>query len=210
MIEIIRGSNSLATIDLNAHNADWEYASQKDSKDRVSDLPGRAGKQFEGAFEIPDTEGGAIRYTQKVRALSEGLEVEYDLVTSKTMKLNGLQVSISLPTTGYAGKETLISQLGRDPAFVGLPKEYREGRSQLWTGEGAKVELGKGTDVAVTVALRAATDVLIQDLRQWQSPFFEVRFPAITDPAGRDLPAGTRFHLDITVTLAGPVRLVGP
>jgi hypothetical protein len=210
MVEIVQGSNSLATIDLNAHSAAWEYTSQKDTKDKVSVLPGGGGKRFEGAFAIPKTEGAAVQYTQNVRMLPEGFELEYDLVVSKTVKLNGLQVSISLPVTNYAGKEMLVSQLGSDPTLVGLPKEHQEGRSQLWTGEGARVEVAKGTDRAIKIAMRAVTDILVQDLRQWQSPLFEVRFPAIMDNAGRELQAGTRFHLDITVTLGAPVRLVGP
>lgn len=209
MVEVSRGKVSLGTIDLNAHGAGWEYASQKDSKAKISDLPGKAGKRAEGVFAIPDTDGGAIRYTQSVRMLPRGFRIEYDLTTEKTMRLNGLQVSISLPEAQYAGKEVLISQLGNDPTLVGLPKEHQEGRSQVWTGEGAKIEVAKDTAEAVTVTLLAVTDVLVQDLRQWESPLFEIRFPAITDPSGREVLAGARFHLDITVTFASPVQIVG-
>lgn len=210
MVEAIHGSTSLAVIDLNAHGAGWDYASQKDAKAKVSELPGKTGKRLEGSFEIPKAEGGAIRYTETVRPLSEGVHIEYDLVLTKTMKINGLQVSFSLPEAQYAGKEMLVSQLSGDPTLVGFPEEQAEGRSQVWTGSGSKVDLAKDTDESITIELRAATDVLVQDLRRWDSPFFEIRFPAITDQSGREIAAGTRFHLDLIVTFGAPVKLVGP
>lgn len=209
MVEISRAKTCLATIDLNAHGTGWAYGSQKDVEAKVSDLPGRARKRFEGTFTIPNTEDGAIRFTEDVSMLPRGFRLEYDLTTTKAMKLNGLQVSISLPVERFAGKEMLVSQLGKDPTLVGLPKEHREGNSQVWSGEGARIELAKDTDEAIVIELRAVTDVLVQDLRQWESPLFEVRFPAILEHSGREISAGTRFHLDITVTLAAPVRLVG-
>lgn len=210
MVEVGREKVSLAIIDLNAHGVGWEYASQKDTKAKVTDLPGKKGKLFSGSFEIPKSEGGAIQYTETVRTLSEGLEIEYDLTMTKTMKLNGLQLSISLPEAQYAGKEIMISQLRNDPELVGIPKEHTEGRSQIWTGAGSRIELAKGTDDAVTIELRAPTDVLVQDLRQWESPFFEIRFPALTDYSGREISAGARFHIDLIVTFAAPVRLSKP
>jgi len=210
MVEAIHGRTSLAVIDLNAHGAGWDYASQKDVKAKVIDLPGKSGKRLEGSFEIPKTEGGAIQYTETVRPLSEGIYIEYDLVVTKTMKMNGLQISFSLPEARYAGKEILVSQLSGDPTLVGFPKEHEENRSHVWTGSGSKVELAKDTDESITIELRAATDVLVQDLRRWDSPFFEIRFPAITDQAGREIVAGTRFHLDLIITFGAPVKLVGP
>lgn len=210
VVDVGREKVSLAIIDLNAHGAGWEYASQKDTEAKMTDLPGKKGKRFVGAFNVPKSEGGAIQYTETVRALSEGVQIEYDVTMTKTMKLNGLQLSISLPEAQYAGKEVMISQLRNDPELVGIPKEHTEGKSQLWTGAGSKIELAKGTDDAVTIQLRAPTDVLVQDLRQWESPFFEIRFPALTDYSGRELLAGARFHIDLIVTFAAPVKFTKP
>ncbi len=209
MVEVVRGKASLVLIDLNAHGAEWEYASQKDTKAQISKLAGRAGRRCAGAFPIPNADGATIRFTQDVEMLSQGFRIEYDLTLEKTARLNGLQVSVSLPEPPYAGKEVLVSRLGGDPTLVGLPKEHQEGKSHLWTGDGARIEIAKDTKEAVTVELRAVTDVLLQDLRQWQSPFFEIRFPAIMEHSGRQISAGTRFHLDITVTFAAPVQLAG-
>jgi hypothetical protein len=80
----------------------------------------------------------------------------------------------------------------------------------LWSGEGAKIEVAKDTDEAVTIELRAAADVIVQDLRQWDRPIFEIRFPAIMQEEGREVAAEDKFHLDLTVTFASPVKLEGP
>jgi hypothetical protein len=126
------------------------------------------------------------------------------------MKLNGLQLSICLPVAQYAGKELLISTPDDDPQTVGLPLEQKEQTFQVWSGEGARIEVAKGTPVAATIQLRAAADVVVQDLRQWEQPVFEVRFPAIMEGEGRDVTPEDRFHLDLTVTFPAPVKLVGP
>ncbi len=207
MVEVFRGKASLVLIDLNAHGAGWEYASQKDTKAQIARLAGKLGKRCVGAFPIPNADGATIRFTQDVEMLPRGFRIEYDLAVEKTVRLNGLQISVSLPEGPFAGKEMLVSRLGGDPTLVGLPKEHQEGKSHLWTGEGAKIEIAKDKPEAVTVELRAVTDVLLQDLRQWQSPFFEIRFPAIMEHSGRQVSAGSRFHLDLTVTFGAPVRL---
>ena len=210
MVQVSRAGVELATIELNAHGPGWLHAPQKSATAEVSDLPDQAGKRFVGVLAIPDTEGGAIRYTESVKTLSQGLQLEYHLTMTETMRLNGLQVSVNLPVAQYSGKEVLISRLQDDPELVGLPQEQQQGKFQVWSGQGAKIEVAKGTGEAVTLELRAATDVVVQDMRKWDNPVFEIRFPAIMEDPGREVPAGDGFHLDLTVTFAAPVQLEGP
>lgn len=211
MVQITQGTVVLAVIDLNAHGPGWAHASQKEATTTVAELPKQAGQQFTGTLAIPKTDGGAIQYTETVTTLSQGFRLEYDLTMTKTMKLSGLQFSINLPVENYLGKEVLISPMYDDPKLVGLPTEQpAAGRFQLWSGQGAKVEVAKGTAAAMTIQLRAPTDVVVQDLRQWEQPVFEIRFPAITEDAGHELAAGEKLHLDLTFTFAGPVKLMGP
>ncbi|MBT3289415.1 MAG: hypothetical protein HN380_18875 [Victivallales bacterium] len=210
ILEISRGEAAVGMVELSAHGAGWTHAPQKEAKAEASDLPDKAGKQFIGTLAVPKTEGGTIRYIQTVKPLSQGVQIDYDLTMSKDMKVSGLQFSLYLPVEAYAGKEVLIPQVRDDPKLVGLPKEQQKGKFQLWSGQGAKIELAKGKPEAVTIELRAATDVVVQDLRQWEQPVFEVRFPAIMQDPGREVKAGERFHLDLTVTFATPVRVEGP
>jgi len=110
----------------------------------------------------------------------------------------------------YAGKELSIARPDDDPQIATLPQEQEGDTFQVWGGEGSKIEVAKGTDQAITIELRAAADVVIQDLRRWEHPTFEIRFPAIMEDQGRDMTAEDRLHLDLTVTFAAPVKLVGP
>lgn len=207
---VARGDVELAMIELNAHGPQWKHAPQASATAQVSDLPDQAGKRFVGTLPIPNTDGGAIKFTETVKALPQGLELEYDVGMVTDIRLNGLQVSICLPVSQYASKELMITKPGGDPQIVTLPQEQRGETFQVWAGEGAKIEVAKGTDDAITIELRAAADVLVQDLRQWDRPTFEIRFPAIMENQGIDMAAEDRLHLDLTVTFAAPVKLKGP
>jgi hypothetical protein len=209
MVQVSRGDVELATIELNAHGPNWQHAPQASATAEVSDLPDETGKQFVGTLPIPNTDGGAIQYTESVKVLPQGLHLEYDLAMAGAMKLNGLQLSICLPVAQYAGKELAIPRADGQPQIAGFPEEQQQ-NFQVWSGEGAKIEVAKDTDEAVTIELRAAADVVVQDLRRWERPIFEIRFPAIMEDQGRELTAEDRFHLDLTVTFAAPVKLEGP
>lgn len=210
MIRVGATDGEIAMIELNAHGPSWQHAAQETATATVTDLPGGAGKQFSGTLPVPNTDGGAIDYVQTVKTLPRGLRIEYEVTMAQTMRLNGLQVSLNLPVARYGGTEVMISQPHGDPDITGLPAAVEEGRTQLWSGSGSKIEAGKDTPATVTMELRAATDVIIQDLREWEHDVFEIRLPAIMEGDGREVSAGDRFHLDLTVTFAGPVTLAGP
>ncbi len=208
MVTIARGDAPLAVVELNAHGSTWQHAPQSGATARSSNLPDRPGKRVEGSLPVPGVDGGAIRFVETVRMLTNGLQLEYDLGMSQTMRLNGLQLSILLPVKQYAGQELTVTRHGADPEVVGLPEE-QAANFQLWRGDGARVEAGKDSADAVAIQLRAATDIIIQDLRQWEHDIFEIRFPAIMEDGGREVPAEDRFHLDLTLTFTEPVKLGG-
>ena len=208
-VRVRRGDKVLATFELNAHGPGWSHAPQTDGKATVTDLPGKAGKRVAGLLPVPKTDGGAIQYTQTLATLPRGFRMEYELSMDKTMKINGLQFSVTIPVDGYAGRDVLVAPATGEARLVGLPKEQpAAGRFQLWAGQGARVDIAKDTPDAIAIELRAATDVAVQDLRQWEQPVFEIRFPAFSEDAGRELAKGLRFHFDLVVTTAAPLRMV--
>lgn len=209
-VRVLAGGVELAMIELNAHATGWKHVPQAEATAQVSDLPNRAGKRITGTLPIGDATGGALRFTQTVKPIPQGLQLEYDVSVAQTLRLNGLQVSVCLPTARYAGKELLIGQPDRDPEVGSFPQQLNEQNSQVWSGEGERVEAARGTPEAVAARLRAVTDIFVQDLRQWKHETFEIRFPAITEDAGREVSQGDRFHLDFMVTFAAPVKLTGP
>ena len=210
MVRLLRGNTELAMIELNAHGTDWTHAPQESATAQVSDLPDRAGKRFEGTLPIPTAAGAGIQFIESVKALPQGLRLEYDLNMTGAMKLNGLQLSVNLPVAQYGGEDVTIPQLDGDPEAATLPQEESANNFQVWSGEGAKIEVARDTDDAITIELRAPTDIVVQDLRRWEHPIFEIRFPAIMEDGGRDVSADDRFHLDLTVSLPAPVKLQGP
>ena len=210
LIQMAAGDAQLATIELSAHGSGWTHAPQVSATAQVSNLPGGSGKRFAGTLPIPNTEGGAIEYTETLRVLPRAMRIVYDVGVRQAIKLNGLHVSVYLPVAGYAGKELVIERPDDDPDVVTLPAEQRGEAFQVWGGEGSKIEIGKGTEQAITVSLLAAADVVIHDLRKWDQQVFEIRFPAIMEDPSRDVTPEDRFHLDISAGFDAPLQLVGP
>ena len=209
-VRVFAGGAELALVELNAHAAGWRNVSQEEATAQVSDLPDGTGKRIEGTLTIDAATGGAFHFVQTVKPVADGLQLEYNVSVVQPVKVNGLQVSIGLPTARYGGKELLIGQPDRDPQIRSFPEQMNEQNSQVWSGEGERVEVARGTPEAVAARLRAATDILVQDLRRWQHETFEVRFPAIMEDGGRELTPEDRFHLDFTMTFAAPVTVFGP
>lgn len=211
VVKVVQAGKQVAVVELSAHGPGWKHVSQYAATATVSDLPGKKGKLFNGTLPVPGTEGAAFKFTERVQVQSQALLLDYQLLVTKTMRVNGLQFAVTLPVSQFGGKELLVSRIGDDqPTLVGLPKEKQEGKKTLWTGPGDTIEVAKGTGEAIGIELRAATDVTIQDLRQWDTPAYEIRFPGIMEDAGRELTTRDRFHLNITITVTSPVKLEGP
>jgi hypothetical protein len=207
LIVISEPNAEVATVELNAHGVGWKHAPQSSATGQMTDLPD-GGKRIVGTLPIPDTNGGVLRFTEEVKAVPQGLQVGYDVSLPAALKLSGLQLSFLLPTARYGGQALLVAQPDGDPLTITMPAEPRPQSPQVWAGEAARVELAKGTPSAMAIEMRASTDVMIQDLRQWQRETFEVRFPAIAEDGGREVTPDDHFHLDLTIKLASPVMLV--
>lgn len=210
LIEVSDDAGILATIELNAHGPGWQHAPQDSVTGEVRALPDEDGAEVTGALAIPNTDGGALEFIETVRPLPQGLRLEYDVSVTQAMRLSGLQFTVNLPVARFGGDEVIIRQPTGDPKIAGLPAEQGDTWAQLWRGDGSTIEVAGDTDRAITVQLRAATDVVLQDLRQWDQESFEVRFPAIMEDPGREMSEDDRFHLDVTITFAGPLTLVMP
>lgn len=207
MVRVLTGETELLMIELNAHGPDWKHAPQETARAETADLQAGPGKRVSGTLPVPNTDGGALNFVQTVVPLPQGLKLGYDVEVAKTMKLNGLQVSILLPTRRYAGKELAISDPDRDDIETAtLPEEQKGESFQVWSGAGATIEVAKGTPVAATLSLIASADVVVQDLRRWERQVFEIRFPAIMEGEGREVTPEDRFHLDLTVTFPTALR----
>ncbi len=208
LLQISRGEVPIGTIELNAHGPGWKHAPQNTATGEIADL-GEAGKRVTGTLPVPNTEGGAIQFTETVRPVAKGLQLEYEVSITKAMRLNGLQLSLNLPVAVYKGKEVLLIHPEADMRTVTLPEEQPE-NFMLWGGEAARIEIARDAAEAIALEMRAAADVVIQDLRQWEHQIFEIRLPAIMEDQGRDVTPDDKFHLDVTISFATPIKLIGP
>jgi hypothetical protein len=209
-LRVSRADGELVMIELNAHAPGWKHAPQADATAAATSLTDPTGVRLVGALPIPDAAGGALRFTQTVRQVAQGLQLSYDVAPTQALKLSGLQVSLLLPVARYASKQLVVNQLEGEPQGATFPAEQEGDRVSIWGGEGARLEVAAGTPDAVAIELRALADVGVQDLRKWEHPQFEIRFPAISEDGGREVTPADRFHLDLTVTFASPVKIVGP
>lgn len=210
LVHLLLGETELAALDLNAHGPGWIHVSQAAAATEVSALPDQLGWRFTGTLPVPRS-GGALTFTETVSPLPEGLRLEYEVVITEPLLLNGLQVSLSLPVARFVGQTLFVSQPDTGAHGLLLPAEQpEEQRAQLWAGEGTTVEVAPGTEQALTLQLQALADLVVQDLRQWEHAAYEIRLPAIMQDSGSRLRPGTRFRLVLTLTLPGPVRLLGP
>lgn len=206
LIVVSKGGMELARIDLNAHGPGWKNAPQETATAQNADTPPGTGRKLTGTLPVPGTEG-ALTFTESVTPTGQGLKLEYDVGVTKAIKLNGLQVSVMLPVAQYGGKEIVVTHPEQEVRTATLPAEAPGDNAQVFGGEGARVEVAKGTPEAITLEVQAPTDLLIQDLRKWEHPIYEIRFPAIMEDGGREIAAEDKFHLAVTVTFAEALKL---
>ena len=209
IVRVSAGTTEMVTLELNAHAPGWVNAPQSAATGQLSDLPGQAGKRFVGTLPIPSADG-PLQFTETLQTLPQGLQLQYDVSVAKPMKLSGLQVSLNLPTARYAGKELVVNRPDADAEAGSFPQAQSDQTTQIWSGTGDGIAVAKGSPDAVSVQLQAATDILVYDLRKWEHPTFEIRFPAIWEDAGRSMTPGERFHLELTILFAAPVKLATP
>jgi hypothetical protein len=208
-IRVLGADGELVSLALNAHGPQWKHAPQSTATATSTALPGGAGQKIVGTLPVPNTDGGALKFTETLTPLPSGFRVEYEVGVTQALKLNGLQVSLLLPVARFGGKELRIERPEGDPQLATFPVDQRPDQPGIWGGEGSTLAVAPGTEQAITIELLAPADVVVQDLRQWEQPVFEIRFPALMEES-REIAADDQFHLVLTVTFAAPLKWAAP
>ena len=211
LINLRQGEQRLAQVEFSAHGPDWQHAPQARAKAEVSEVPNVVGaRRIVGTLPVPNTEGGEVKFTETVTTIEKGLALQYDLSFGRGVTLNGLQTSVMLDVTRFAGKTLTIRTGEGEAQEVALPEEADGEKWQLWTGAATKVEVAADTPEAMTVVPREAAQVAVQDLRRWGQAWFEIRLAAITSEQGKAVTADDTYDIDFTITFAGPIKLQAP
>jgi len=213
---VLRGSGQVllkdadgdfATLELNLHNSAWKYASQTDATAKCQDTGEE--KTFTGALPVPEVAGATIAFLETITSANDGVHVIYEMRPSGPMILNGLQISLLLPTDRFGGQQLTVSGGEAAEQPIALPRTLNPAQWQMGTHKGNALQIGAEAATAVKVKIDKAYDLIIQDLRQWQRDEFEIRIPFIQADQGQMV--GNNDGWDVEVILApGPMTVTGP
>jgi hypothetical protein len=105
--------------------------------------------------------GGAMVDTElHTIALAAGAQFAYKLTPQRTMKLDSLNVTLTLPVTGWVGGKFIA-----DDHASALPIQFTD--TQLWSAPTKSLQLIAPDGAALRLDFLAPTHVLVQDDRQW-------------------------------------------
>ena len=207
----------LGVLLLTAHGPGWQYVPQ----DKAQVVRG-TGKEpgawdFTGGMVIPGTDGGVVQFEQSVVLADEGLRVEYDIGFPKPMTLNGLQVSLRVPTAPFVGGNVAVLAEGvvHD---VELPEEPAADKPELLKlefeteDEPEEPEQAPVVDVdeKVFLTINEAAGVIVQDLRPYGADQYEVRIFVLAEYRGHTVTADDHYSIKFAVSLPGDMSIVGP
>jgi hypothetical protein len=196
------------TLELNLHNSNWKYASQADATAKCEEQAG-GGRLFTGVIAVPDVAGAALTFLETISAGEDGLHVIYELRPSGPMILNGLQVSLLLPTDRFGGQQLVIKSAEAAERRLALPRTLNPAQWQLGTIAGNLVQVGADEATALTAKIDKTYGLVLHDLRQWERDEFEIRIPIIQEDQGKMLGTNDRFDVEITLG-PGEISVTGP
>jgi len=202
------GEGDFGTLELNLHNSNWKYASQVDATAKCEEKPG-GGKAFTGALMIPDVAGAAMSFLETITPGDDGLRIVYELRPSGPMVLNGMQISLVLPTDRFGGQQLVVKSAEAADRTVALPRALNPAQWQLGTIEGNAVQVGADEATGLSMKIDKAYGLIIHDLRQWERDEFEVRIPLIQEAEGKMIGANDRWDVEITLG-PGTLEVTGP
>jgi hypothetical protein len=216
-IQIMSDGKTIATLELNAHGPKWTHAGQETATATIT-KPGSA-RRCEGLLPVPNTDGGAVRFVEVIRPKPKEFRVTYELGFTKTMTLDGLQVSLLLPTEAYAGHAVLVGRPSAETADLRrilLPPQLNEQGWQLATLPAETLQIAPGADGAMTLTARVSTgkrseaspapNWAIQDLRQWKQDAFEARLFLIMSDQGKQVTADDKMTVQLDVAFPSEVQ----
>jgi hypothetical protein len=221
-VNIMSGEKPLATLSLNAHGPEWKHVDQAEATATVKEADPGPGKIVEGTLPVPGTDGGAVHFVETIGPTAKGFSADYTLGVTKALALNGLQVSLLLPTSMFAGKTIVVHTRPAAPAggeaaadetvSVTLPEQLDAEKWQLAASPASKIEIAAGADDAITLVPKVPAPkegeapqlpmFVIQDLRKWDQNMVEVRLFLIMDDNGKQVAEEDKMHVALDLTFA--------
>jgi len=165
------GDRSLMSIQVAIHGIGWAYAAQGQASFSVSG-DSRA-RVFTGNLPIPPDRATALQINEQASIPEDGtLGLRYALRFPQGGRLNGYQVSFSVPVSAYQG-ETIHLE-GDETRDLIVPAALDQGH--MYNGRISAVTVAAGKATGFSVRADRPMSLLVQDNRGWGGDTIELRF----------------------------------
>lgn len=198
-VRLERDGSELGTMTPGLFEVPWRSATLNAGK------PGATATNGMHRGEIHTPSGSTVDAELRTAAQATGTRFEYRLTPQRELKLNSLNVTLTLPSPVWAGGKFLA-----DGKEVALPSQLKE--MQLWSAPTKSLRIATRDGAVLQFEFAEPAHVLVQDDRQWVESFsvrIESAKAAETWPAGRTMalnfalsaPDGMKLEEDGPVTI---------
>lgn len=166
----------LMNIELAVHGVGWSYNSQSQVKDwyAVSDSVRR--RRFSGSIDVPVTDGCTLDVEQTFStdaAYRTGV-LNYELTLARQVRLNGYQLSMTVPLSVYAGVEAVLETASGKELRQLIPETL--GKSIPFSGKIRRFRLPHRQErCQLEVEFDRPVALMMQDNRGWGGASMEFR-----------------------------------
>ncbi len=198
-VRLERDGKELGTMRPGLFEVPWRFASLNAGK------PGAAASDgvYRGQINAPS--GPSVDTELRTTSQAAGGRFEYRLTPQRELKLNSLNVTLTLPSAAWTG-----GKLSADGKEIMFPSQLKD--MQLWSAPTKSLQIATPDGAALRLDFAEPALVLVQDDRQWGETF-SVRMESVkapeTWPAGRTM--ALTFTLNapdgVTIEEDGPVTI---
>jgi hypothetical protein len=168
---VVVGDQQLLSIQVAIHGVGWAYTTQ--GQGRFSDSGDSRSRTFAGTLAIPPDDAKSLEVREQARVLDDGtLGLRYGFRFPEGGRLNGYQVSFSVPISVYQG-ETIHLEGGQNRDLV-IPSAL--GQGHMFNGSVSAVSVAAGKPIGFSLRADRPMSLLVQDNRGWGGDTIELRF----------------------------------
>ena len=199
-IRLRDGDRRLLDMEVALHGPNWSYNSQAQTREWSASSETLTSRRFLGSIVIPQSGDRVLDVDETLTtdAAFRTARVDYALELAEPVRLNGYQVSLSVPLAEYAGQAaTLTTAKGE----VRQPLPEAQGASIPFSGEVSRIRLPhpRAPHRSLDIAFDRPVPLMMQDNRAWGGSTMEFRVMFRRAESGVEEPAGRR-GLQVTLT----------
>lgn len=185
VVEIHDALGLVGRIVITVHGPNWAGASQESRTARVE----RDGDRFRGAIPMPEGSAGEIRFVERVATERGRVILDYEVEFTQDSPLQGAYVSIYLPVERFINRTARLLPADEERVFPEDPN------AQRFAGPARALVCDLGDGQALIIANMAGERVVLEDMRRFGGPVYELRYFLAQGNVGAGQRAVRRFVL---------------